>query len=111
MAHSETIMISATPEEVTSLMREMKAYLAQGRSAGLTEIRIGELVVDIEELDIYEGFTTAADVYGTSRQNARDNARKFFDLLSKKSTWRLALGFDENESPVIERPAIRPGRN
>ncbi len=72
------------------------------------EIRISDLVLDVEELDIYDGFTTAVDVYGTSRENAKENAHSFFDRLAEATPWRLALGFDDNDLPIIERPPIFP---
>ncbi len=67
---------------------------------------MGNLVLDIEELDIYEGFSAAIDVYGSSRENAKENARSLFDQLAGATPWRLALGFDENDSPIIERPEL-----
>ncbi|MGW8526278.1 hypothetical protein [Nocardiopsis sp. NPDC055824] len=109
MAYSETIMISATPEEVVSLMRRIEASVSPGRNTGVTEARIDNLVLDIEEIDIYPGFYTAMDVYGTSRENAKENARSFFGRLSEATPWRLALGFDENDVPIIERPTTPSG--
>jgi len=106
MAYSETIMISATPEEAVSLMHSIEASISPGRNPGVTEARIDNLVLDIEEIDIYQGFHTAMDVYGTSRENAKENARSFFNRLSEATPWRLALGFDENDAPIIERPTV-----
>lgn len=106
MAYSETIMVSATSEEVVSLLQSLEASTSPGRSSGVTEVRIDGLVLDVEELDIYDGFTTALDVYGESRESAKENALSFFDRLAKLTSWRLALGFDDNDNPVTERPSI-----
>ncbi|WP_344106928.1 hypothetical protein [Nocardiopsis rhodophaea] len=75
----------------------------------ITEIHINDLTVDVEPLDIYEGFATAIDVYGTSEEDAKSNAERLFNLLSEKTNWRIALEFDENDTPILERPEQDPG--
>lgn len=108
MAHSETIMSSATPQETVSLIRILGASIRPGRNSGVTEVRIADIVLDIEGVDIHDGFLTALDVYGTSRENAKSNAQSLFERLSEATPWRLALGFDENDVPLIERSLLPP---
>ncbi|WP_156184902.1 hypothetical protein [Allosalinactinospora lopnorensis] len=106
MAHVETIMVSTESGEAVALMTHFSSSV-HSEERSVTEIRIEGLVLDVEPFDMYDGFSTAVDVYGTSPENAKSNARYIFDLLSRETKWRIALGFDENDNPILERPEIR----
>lgn len=90
-------------------MSSLSSSVSSGRSGDVAEVRIDDLVLDVESFDIYEGFATAIDVYGKSREGAISNARHIFDLLSKVTSWRIALGFDEKDNPIVERPEQAAG--
>ncbi|OOC56380.1 hypothetical protein NOSIN_23225 [Nocardiopsis sinuspersici] len=63
----------------------------------------GDLAVDVEEFDGYEGFVTSIDVYGTTWTERPERVQFFFDLLVQRTTWELGARFDENDRPLVRR--------
>ncbi|MCK9871574.1 hypothetical protein MRI28_18360 [Nocardiopsis dassonvillei] len=111
MAKIEKIMVSPPVDEVVATLRTFPEVTSQGVNGDVFEFyfkniseSFGDLAVDVEEFEGYEGLLTSIDVYGTTWKERPDRVRFFFDLLVARTTWELGSRFDANDRPLVHRP-------
>ncbi|NKZ00085.1 hypothetical protein [Nocardiopsis alborubida] len=106
MARSEFIMTSEGVDEVVAKIRSMPDYEHEKAIVDTVEVHLGGMILDIEELDIYDGFSTSIEVYGSDWNEVSRNAEYIFHLLENETGWRLGMRFDGDDNPTWERPGL-----
>ena len=102
MAHVETIMTSAPPEEAVKVLRGLPGVTFLEHKAETTVLDLDGELIDVEEVRDEEGsfggLTTAIDVYGSTDDDSRQRSEGLFAELEGLGRFDIGMHPDDRDN-------------